>query len=83
MKRSEMLKKMKDAVQYAGYYIDDNMADTILTAIEMQGMVPPKVLFEEQRVDSGGIEHGFYIEPEPYTVSFYKNEWEPEDDLLC
>ena len=83
MKRSEMLKKMKQSIQDAGYYIDDVMAEVILNVVESEGMIPPKVLFEEQRIDSGGVENGFYVEPTPYVVSFHKNEWEPEDDFFC
>ena len=67
MKRSEMIERLADALEYHEWKGEpDEMADLILNFLERQGMQPPAIPKKYVFDDSG----------EGAVVMF--NEWEPE-----
>ena len=76
MRRRDMLKHIEECLFKAGYYIDSDMAEVFLRAVESKGMVPPETKFKEEREDYNNYDESTGYMNSLYTVEYSKNEWE-------
>ena len=76
MRRRDMIKHIEECMQKAGYYIDSDMAEVFLRAVESGGMIPPETKFTEERENYNDYDESTGFMNTFYTVEYSKNQWE-------